>query len=167
METHLTLGQGKCLGKFDVDCVTGLSVGTKILAKRSWKGALKFSTLRRYSTPSTGFCRIRRSLTPGNKFGSLERNGPQRHVEPKIKKKNVSEYFCDKIKCSRKDRTRTYLRGNFVGNQRFLKRYVGRKTKGDILRLGTFSCCRRRPSAVGSRRVPPRSPTWRSLNPTS
>jgi hypothetical protein len=88
-----------------------------------------------HTTPSTRFRRIRRSLTAGNKFISLERNGPQRHVALKIQKKNMSEDFPDKIECSRRSRARARLRaskrGNFVGNQRFLKRYVGRKTKGD------------------------------------
>jgi hypothetical protein len=109
--------------------------GAKILPKRSWKGVLKLSTRRRYSTPSTRFRRIRRCPTPGNKFISLQRNGPQRHVARKIQKKNMTQNFPDKIECSRRSRARARLRaskrGNFVGNQRFLKRYVGRKTKGD------------------------------------
>jgi hypothetical protein len=74
-------------------------------------------------------------LAPGNKLISLERNGPQGHVARKIQKKNMSEDSPDKIECSRRSRARARLRaskrGNFVGNQRFLKRYVGRKTKGD------------------------------------
>jgi hypothetical protein len=48
----------------------------------------------------------------------------------------VSEDSPDKMEYSRRSRARACLRaskrGNFVGNQRFLKRYVGRKTKGDI-----------------------------------
>jgi hypothetical protein len=47
----------------------------------------------------------------------------------------VSEDSPDKMEYSRRSRARACLRaskrGNFVGNQRFLKRYVGRKTKGD------------------------------------
>jgi hypothetical protein len=47
----------------------------------------------------------------------------------------VSEDSPDKKEYSRRSRARACLRaskrGNFVGNQRFLKRYVGRKTKGD------------------------------------
>jgi hypothetical protein len=49
----------------------------------------------------------------------------------------VSEDSPDKMEYSRRSRARACLRaskrGNFVGNQRFLKRYVGRKTKGDSL----------------------------------
>jgi hypothetical protein len=47
----------------------------------------------------------------------------------------VSEDSPNKMEYSRRSRARACLRaskrGNFVGNQRFLKRYVGRKTKGD------------------------------------